>query len=272
MAIIKAASTGKGSVKHVLDYVTRKEKTDMRLCTGINCSADTAFREMQLTKELFHKTGGRTFLHFVQSFSPDEKITPEEAHQIAFELAENFTHFHGHEVLIATHCDRQHIHSHFVVNSVSYEDGKKFQMDRKGLQRMKDLSDSICKKHGFSICEKGQKKSSLTSYDMDKYQLLQKAEQGKVKSYVLDTAVAVQESIEQAASKEDFIALMNQKGYTVNWTPTRKYVVFQDSNGRKVRNSNLEKTFGMPVSKEQLEQFFHDKSQQKEPAHQKRRR
>lgn len=80
MAIIKAASTGKGSIKHIIDYVTRKEKTDIRLCTGINCSADTAFREMQLTKELFYKTGGRTFLHFVQSFSPDEKITPEEAH------------------------------------------------------------------------------------------------------------------------------------------------------------------------------------------------
>ena len=90
--------------------------------------------------------------------------------------------------------------------------------------------------------------------------------------YVFDTAAAVQDSMEQAASKEDFIALMNQKGYTVNWASTRKYVVFQDSNGRKVRNSNLEKTFGMPVSKEQLEQFFHDKSHQKAPVQHSRHR
>ena len=272
MAIIKAASSGKGSIKHVIDYVTRNEKTDARLCTGLNCSADTAFHEMQFTKQLFRKKGGRTFLHFIQSFSQDEDITPEEAHQVAFELAENFSYFIGHEVLIATHRDKNHIHTHFVVNSVNCENGKKFQMDRKGLQEMKDLSDSLCKKHGLSICEKGQKKSPHMSYSMDKYQLLQKAEQGKVKSYVLDTATTVQECMEQAASKDDFIARMKQKGYSVQWTDTRKYVTFQDADGNKVRNSNLEKTFGMPVSKEQLEKFFRDKSRQKVPVHQKRHR
>lgn len=267
MAIIKATSSGKGSIKHVIDYVTRKEKTEARLCTGLNCSADTAFLEMQCTKQLFRKTGGRTFLHFVQSFSADEDITPEEAHQVAFELAENFSYFVGHEVLVATHRDKNHIHSHFIVNSVNCESGKKFQMGRKGLQEMKDLSDSLCKKHGLSICEKGQGRSQFLSYSMDKFQLLQKAEQGKVKSYVLDTASAVQECMEQAASKDDFISRLNQRGYSVQWTDSRKYVTFQDSNGNKVRNSNLEKTFGMPVSKEQLEQFFRDKSRHKEPAH-----
>ena len=165
----------KGSIKHVIDYVTRSEKTDARLCTGLHCSANTAFYEMQFTKQLFHKTGGRTFLHFIQSFSQDEDITPEEAHQVAFELAEKFSYFVGHEVLIATHRDKQHIHSHFVVNSVSYEDGRKFQMDRKGLQEMKDLSDSLCRKYGLSICEKGKKRSPLTSYSMNKFQLLQKS-------------------------------------------------------------------------------------------------
>lgn len=146
MAIIKATFGGKGSIKHVINYVTKKGKTNARLCTGINCSAGTAFHEMQLTKELFHKTGGRTFLHFVQSFSPKDGVSPEAAHQIACELAENLIYFIGFEVLVVTHCDREHIHSHFVVNSVSYEDGRKFQMDKKGLQQMKDVSNQPMQK------------------------------------------------------------------------------------------------------------------------------
>lgn len=103
-------------------------------------------------------------------------------------------------------------------------------------------------------------------------QLLQKAAQGQIKSYVLDIAIAVQECMEQAVTKKDFIDLMKKKGYSVEWKDTRKYIVFQDSNGKKVRNSNLEKTFGMQVSKEHLEQYFHDKSQRKAPARHSRHR
>lgn len=160
MAIIKAVKNSHSSVKHIVDYVTRKGKTiGKKLCSGHNCSIDTAVTEMQTTKELYGKTGGRTYKHFVQSFPPDEKITPKQAHEIAKEFVESCPLFSDFEVVYATHVDRQHIHTHFVVNSVSFMDGHKFQMRKKDLVDMKRLNNRLCLEHGLSVCETGKKKS-----------------------------------------------------------------------------------------------------------------
>ena len=86
MAVIKAVSS-KAGIGQALDYVTKEEKTEEKLVSGLHCEADTVKDEMQATKELWGKTGGRTYKHYVQSFSPEENITPEEAHRIAKELA-----------------------------------------------------------------------------------------------------------------------------------------------------------------------------------------
>ena len=155
MAVIKAISS-KSSVNSAIDYVSNDEKTENKLLSGYNLtSADTAKDEMQATKEIWGKTGGRTYKHFVQSFAPDERITPEQAHEIAIQFAEQCPLFKGFEVLIATHKDREHIHTHFIVNSVSFEDGHKFQMKSTELQDMKDLSDKLCKERGFTVTQKG---------------------------------------------------------------------------------------------------------------------
>ena len=114
MAVIKAVSS-KAGIGHAIDYVTKKEKTEEKLVSGLHCEPETVKEEMQATKELWGKTDGRTYKHYVQSYHEDEEITPEQAHKNAVELAEHTKAWKGHEVLIATHIDKGHIHTHFIV-------------------------------------------------------------------------------------------------------------------------------------------------------------
>lgn len=267
MAIIKSVKNSHSKIKQIIDYVTKNEKTiGKKLCSGFNCSIDTAALEMQVTKEMYGKTGGRTYKHFVQSFPPDEKITPEQAHEIAKKYVESCPLFSNFEVVYATHVDRKHIHTHFVVNSVSFVDGHKFQMSKKDLDDMKKLNNRLCMEHGLSVCKIGKKitdSKGIISYDMNKYQFLKKAKEGKVKSYVQDTAVAVHDAIQESTSKEEFIAVMEKKGYSVSWKDSRKYIVFTNEEGKKVRNSNLQKTYNIQAGKDDLIEFFKKKSLQK---------
>ena len=268
MAVIKAVSSHAG-IKRALDYVMKNEKTERTLLDGLNCNPDTVRQEMEMTKRLYHKTGGRTYKHFVQSFAPDEMITPELANEIARELAERLPLFHGFEVLIATHKDRQHIHSHFILNSVSFIDGHKFQMRADDLQAMKDLSDEICLRHNLSICERGrtfhqEPVEETSAYTKEKFRFLKSAENGKVKSFVQDTALAVLEAMEEAFSREDFIERMKSQGYQVDWQDSHKYITFTDPEGMKVRNRNLEKTYHLNVGKEDLIHVFEENARRNE--------
>lgn len=276
MAIIKAVKNSHSEIRQIINYVTKKEKTiGKKLCSGFNCNIDTATQEMQTTKKLYGKLKGRAYKHFVQSFPPDENITPEQAHQIAREFVEQCPLFADFELVYTTHVDKEHIHSHIVLNSVSFKDGHKFQMSKKDLNDMKILNNKLCMEHGFSICEIGKKKSNsmnLIAYDTNKYQFLKKAKEGKVKSYVQDTAVAVYDSLQVSASKEEFIESMNQKGYSVEWKDNHKYIVFTDSEGKKVRNSNLQKTYNLNVGKEELLELFKEKSIQKDHISRHRKR
>src|SRR5660397_120294 len=102
--------------------------------------------QMQATKEQCNKLEGRQYYHYVQSFAKTDNITHQKAHEIALEWAEK--NFKGHEVLITTHQDKDHVHTHFIVNSVSYEDGKKFHSSKKDLEHLKEVSDKICEHEG----------------------------------------------------------------------------------------------------------------------------
>ncbi|MCM1184902.1 MAG: relaxase/mobilization nuclease domain-containing protein [Lachnoclostridium sp.] len=267
MAIIKSVKNSHSSIGHIINYVTKKEKTiGKKLCSGHNCNVDVAGKEMMMTKRLWGKEGGRTYKHFVQSFPPEEEITAEHAHELAMEYVERCPLFSDFEVLICTHVDKEHIHTHFVVNSVSFVDGHKFQMSKKDLEDMKILNNNICLEHGFSTCEIGRKKperEGIIAYDTNKYQFLKKAREGKVKSFVQDTAVTVQDAMNESSSREDFIKAMEKKGYSVDWQDSHKYIVFTNAEGKKVRNSNLQKTYNMSVSKDDLIEFFREKSLQK---------
>lgn len=279
MAIIKAVSS-KSPIKTAITYVSKAEKIDKKLLSGYNLTApETAYDEMQITKEVWNKTDGRTYKHYVQSFAPDEEITPEQAHNIAKEFVESCPQFKGFEVLIATHQDREHIHTHFILNSVSFEDGHKFQQKSTELQEMKDLSDKICLENGLSLTQKGRtfdgkEREETTAYKKEQYRFLQRAEQGEVKSYIQDIALAVMECREQAQSREQFIDMMNANGYGVVWTDNRKYITFTDlarqKQGEKqckIRNSKLEKYYHTDFSKEELEREFADNARKQQEEH-----
>ena len=139
----------------LLHYCMQDKKTmhnGRKLVTGINCVAQSAFNEMVNTKLQYRKTGGRQYYHIMQSFHPDEPITPETAHEIALRFAEE--NFPGYEVLVATHVDKNHVHSHFVVNSVNAETGLKFHSDNHEIQRLRDASDKlVSKKHFIELME-----------------------------------------------------------------------------------------------------------------------
>ena len=131
-------------------YVQRPEATaDGQFVTGINCLAETAVQQMQLTKEQYHKTGGYIAWHGYQSFKPGE-VTPEECHQIGVETAQRLWG-DRFQVLVTTHLDRHHLHNHFILNSVSFVDGKKYNYSKQELYYMREVSDYYCRRHGLSV-------------------------------------------------------------------------------------------------------------------------
>ena len=275
MAIFKAVSS-KAGIGAVIDYITKEEKTEEKLISGKDCNPKTAKEEMQATKLIYQKTGGRTYKHFVQSFHNKENITLEQAHKIAKDFSGGCKQFEGFEVLIATHKDKNHIHSHFVVNSVSFKDGHKFNMHRNELQEMKELSDRLCQGQGLHICEKGKtfegaEREETSAYKKESYQFLKKAEQGKVKSYIQEIGLAALQCKESAISREDFISKMDEKGFKVDWKENHKYITFTDLTREnrgdrlcKIRNNKLEKYYNINLGKETLENEFKRNLQREE--------
>lgn len=142
----------KGHLASVLKYIVNEQKTDAKTyVSGLNCFPDTAAAEMNAVKKHFGKTGGRVAYHAYQSFAPGE-VTPAQAHQIGVQLANEL--WGGRfQVVVATHLDRGHLHNHFVLNSVSFLDGKHFHSDAAFLHRLRDVSDRLCREYGLSVIE-----------------------------------------------------------------------------------------------------------------------
>ena len=198
--------------------------------TGINCVAQSAYNEMMNTKLRFKKADGRMYYHLLQSFHPDEKLTPETAHEIALRFGEE--NFKGYEVLVATHVDRSHIHSHFVINSVNAENGYKYHPDNHEIQKLRDNSDKLCLEYGLSVIESAP--SKVNGMSSREYRSADKGQ-----SWKLDLAMAIDEAMHYAVSREHFIKLMELEGYKVNWSDTRKYITYTCPNGMKCRDNKL---------------------------------
>lgn len=255
MAILKAVNL-RASLGNAIRYITKKEKTEAKLISGYNCREDNPLAQMTMTKKLWEKTGGRQYKHFIISFAKDENITHDEAHKIALEFIEKWHKLKGFEVCLATHKDREHIHSHFIVNSVNSENGKMFHQSKRELTEAKLLMNEILKEHCKSVLEVGSKSENMTTDKGSKYRAIEKAATGNYKSYMLDMAVAVSKALEKAVSKNSFIELLKEQNIAINWSDARKYITFTDSEGHKVRNSNLCKTFKMKLSKNELTNTF----------------
>ncbi|MBD9051469.1 relaxase/mobilization nuclease domain-containing protein, partial [Ruminococcus sp.] len=223
------------AMKGVIDYCCQDKKvydeiSNQRLVIGINCDGENAFKEFMATKKSYGKTDGMNFYQYVQSFSPEENITPHQAHEIAIEFAEKA--WTGYEVLVATHCDAQHIHSHFVINSVSFENGKKLRQNPNTLKSLRVLSDEICRQHNLS---------TLVPYNKDGIKISTREYRTAVKgqSWKFKLMNDIDKAMNISGSKEDFINAMSIMGYSVTWTDDRKYITYQCPNKMKCRDIKL---------------------------------
>ena len=223
------------AMRAVMVYCQREDKvwddrSGQSLVSGIHCDGFNAVTEFEATKAAYHKLDGMNFYQYVQSFSPKEPITPVQAHEIAKEFAEKA--WPGHEVLVTTHCDAAHVHSHFVINSVSFENGKKLRQDPSTLKKLRQLSDEICQIQGLSVLKPYQ--SGGQNLSAREYRTAKKGESWKFR-----LMYHIGKAMEQSLSREDFIILMKRKGYEVNWTEERKHITFTCPNGMKCRGSRL---------------------------------
>ena len=255
MAIIKVVKkSGKThtSLKKVLNYVGEKAYETY----GINCSENykQVASEFFETKDYFKKIGGRQYRHYIQSFSPNE-ISKDKVLEIAIKWAEKS--FSGHEIFIAVHDDKEHLHSHFIVNTVNFETGEKLHEEARNLVFKKEINDEICKSYGIDNQKAIKRKGDVISYDTNKYQIIKK---GADITRLVENII---KNMQIATSKENFIFNMQKDGYSTEWEENKKHIVFTASKSilkgkkDKFRLSNLEKTFNIPdFRKEKLLEIF----------------
>lgn len=227
MAIIEAISS-KANLKTIIKYVTQDKKTNINLITGKDCLAESCLEEMLYTKNFYKKNSGRQYIHIIQSFDPKDNLSAQEIHKAGIKLAEKFN---GFQVLVATHIDKEHLHNHLIINSVSFENGYKIQMSKKDLQDLKRYSDEICLQIGASVIPK---KENTNYIKRNEYRVAERGESWKFK---LMNAIDI--SIVESNNKLEFIKQMNKLGYQVNWTDTRKYITYTTPEGYKCRDNKL---------------------------------
>ena len=234
MATVTAISTkGGGGGKKSLDYICRDDKTEgKKYVTALNFSLPTAYQEFKNTREMYNKTDGVKYYHFVQSHPSGYKIGPSLAHKIAVEFAEKA--FPGNEVVVATHTDADHIHSHVVLNAVNAETGLKYHSNKFTLQDLRQLSDEICQKYGVTTLSKPEIHKQSNGITNGEYRVAMRGESWKMN--LINTIDMV---MKRAKSKKQFRFYMKQYGYDVRREDSRKYITYTCPNGRKCRDNKL---------------------------------
>lgn len=234
MATVTAISTkGGGGGKKSLDYICRDDKTEgKKYVTALNCSLPTAYQEFKNTREMYGKTDGVKYYHFVQSHPSIYKIEPALAHKIAVEFAERT--FKDHEVVVATHTDADHIHSHFVLNAVNADTGLKYHSNKFTLQDLRQLSVEICQKYGVTTLSKPEIHKQSDGITNGEYRVAMRGESWKMN--LINTIDTV---MKRAKSKKQFRFYMKQCGYDVKWEDNRKYITYTCPNGRRCRDNKL---------------------------------
>ena len=213
-------------------YVAQTGKTlwdGQPLISGIGCQPETAFDEFLSTKLLHHKDGGVMFYHMVQSFPKGANIDPRTAHEAARQLA---GYFAGCEVLVCTHTDREHIHSHCIINSVNFETGKKVHMADAQIQELRIRNDQICEELGLPKFQKDEQQvrgmSNAEYYTADKGE-----------SWKFELMRVIDECMRCAGNREEFLILLRSEGYDATWTDSRKNITYVTPDGRKCRDNKL---------------------------------
>ena len=228
----KRGTQSRTAMRGVMLYVMQEKKTaweDGPLVSGINCQPQSVYDDFINTKLLYHKDGGVMFYHMVQSFPKGAAVDPRQAHEAARRLVE---YFDGCEVLVCTHIDREHIHSHCVINSVNFETGKKLHMAKEQLQELMRRNDAICQEMGLPVFEPtAQQARGMSGAE---YHTALKGQSWKLR--LMNTIDAC---MKYAADKDAFVSLMASEGYAVRWESGRKYITYTTPGGLKCRDNKL---------------------------------
>ena len=228
----KKGTQSRAAMRGVMLYVMQEKKTTWEgapLVSGINCQPQSVYDDFLNTKLLYHKDDGTMFYHMVQSFPKGAAVDPQQAHEAARRLAE---YFDGCEVLVCTHVDREHIHSHCVINSVNFETGKKLHMAKEQLQELMRRNDAICQEMGLPVFDAPTQQARGMSGA--EYHTALKGQSWKLR--LMNT---IDECMKYAADKDAFVSLMASEGYAVRWESSRKYITYTTPDGLKCRDSKL---------------------------------
>ena len=229
----------RGCMAAVMKYAKREDKVKWegrQLVTGINCRPDTAYEDFLRTKQIYHKEGGVLFYHMVQSFPKGADVDPKEAHAAAVELA---GYFQDHEVLVCTHTDREHIHSHFIINSVNFETGKKLHMADQQIQELRQRNDIVCEQFRLPVFEPQQEWKNVPKRKPKPMTIGEYHVAAKGQSWKFRLMATIDECMEYAKTRDEFITLMRSEGYDVKWTDTRKYITYTTPDGNRCRDNKL---------------------------------
>ena len=243
VTFIRNKKQSAGALGGVKRYVEQEKKTldpsGARLVSGQNCTPQFADKEFLATRMVYHKDSPVYFYHYTQSFSPNENIDGKAAHDIAKEFAARA--WPDSEVLIATHIDAAHIHSHFIVNAVCYESGKMLRQGPNTLKGLRQISDEICHAHGLSVLPPNpeQKSNGMSARE---YRIAEKRNSWKYR-----LINAIDDCMTYAGSKEEFIKLMGEYkitpkdkcGIGVRWEDARKNITYTLPSGMKCRDDRL---------------------------------
>ena len=228
----KRGTQSRAAMRGVMLYIMQEKKSAWEgepLVSGINCQPQSVYDDFLNTKLLYHKDGGTMFYHMVQSFPKGAAADPRQAHEAARRLAE---YFEGCEVLVCTHVDREHIHSHCVINSVNFETGKKLHMAKEQLQELMRRNDAICQEMGLPVFDAPTQQARGMSGA--EYHTALKGQSWKLR--LMNT---IDECMKYAADKDAFVSLMVSEGYAVRWESTRKYITYTTPDGLKCRDNKL---------------------------------
>ena len=228
----KKGTQSRAAMRGVMLYVMQEKKTawdGVPLVSGINCQPKSVYDDFLNTKLLYHKDGGVMFYHMVQSFPKGAAVDPRQAHEAARRLAEFFD---GCEVLVCTHVDREHIHSHCIINSVNFETGKKLHMAKEQLQELMRRNDMICQEMGLPVFDAPTQQAR--GMGGAEYHTALKGQSWKLR--LMNT---IDECMKYAADKDAFVSLMESEGYAVRWEDTRKYITYTTPDSMRCRDNKL---------------------------------
>ena len=228
----KRGTQSRAAMRGVMLYIMQEKKTTREgepLVSGINCQPQSVYDDFLNTKLLYHKDSGVMFYHMVQSFPKGAAVDPRQAHEAARRLAE---YFDGYEVLVCTHIDREHIHSHCVINSVNFDTGKKLHMAKEQLQELMRRNDMICQEMGLPVFDPTTQQARGMSGA--EYHTALKGQSWKLR--LMNT---IDECMKYAADKDAFVSLMESEGCAVCWESSRKYITYTTPDGMRCRDNKL---------------------------------